>query len=466
MRPTTAALRRAAPHAALLAVALGLAIANASCTRSARGIRVVLIVLDTLRFDSFAGGTDRVSAMPLLTARARKGLVFDRFYAATSSTQPSVASLLTGLDPWRHGVTRNGLVMSEEWTTVAEAFRDAGFHTAAAVASLPVSHHFGFAQGFERFDDRFTTGGASRTWEGLPNPEKHFYRSARTLTDAALAAVEAAPGDRQFFWFHYFDPHAPYGDADGATSGTADDGATRETTLSPPAILRAARKGKDVSSLLGRARTLYDRDVVVMDQEIERLLARLDRDATRFDTHVVVVSDHGESFGEDGSLAHGSRLTPAQIHVPLVVLSPVVSGAVRSDIAGSIDVPATLYSLARLDVTAPSGRDLVHEGAPPEWVLGMRRTYAQPPLDLRLDGGIRLDFALFYAVGADGLVRAGNGAGLRDGAADLPAPPANLERRLRSRFAALEAEIEHANVAMPATDPALDEGLHALGYAP
>src|ERR1043165_4542828 len=52
----------------------------------ARGTRVVLITLDTLRYDSFAGESGNPSYMPNLLARAGRGVRFDRFYAATSTT--------------------------------------------------------------------------------------------------------------------------------------------------------------------------------------------------------------------------------------------------------------------------------------------------------------------------------------------------------------------------------------------
>ena len=71
--------------------------------------RIVLITLDTLRQDSFLGPT---AAMPLARERARSGRVFERYYSATTSTQPTHATLLTGLHPWQHGVPRNGLVLA------------------------------------------------------------------------------------------------------------------------------------------------------------------------------------------------------------------------------------------------------------------------------------------------------------------------------------------------------------------
>jgi len=66
----------------------------------------------------------------------------------------------------------------------------------------------------------------------------------------------------------------------------------------------------------------------------------------------------------------------------------------RTDIAGSIDVPATLFALAQLPATAPGGRDLgtTITGT----AFGMRRTFMPGQQELRLDGREHpVDFDLF-----------------------------------------------------------------------
>jgi hypothetical protein len=200
-----------------------------------------------------------------------------------------------------------------------------------------------------------------------------------------------------------------------------------------------------------------------MDAALERLWSRLDRDAGLFDTHVVVVADHGESFGEDGSMGHGKRITSGQVHVPLFIVSPRLVPASRQDIAGSIDVAVTLYSLARVGETAPGGRDLTL-AAPRGGAFGMRRTYLQPHDDLRLDGKLhRLDFNLFYAVDGDGHLFTGNLQGLRDGASDTPRPQPDVERRLKLLFGAFEKELT-GTASGERMDPHTEEALRALGY--
>lgn len=441
-------------------------------------MRLVLVTLDTLRYDALVPPSGGESPMPRLLARSRDGALFERFYSATSITQPSHASMLTGLHPWEHGVVGNGQVLDGRFETVAEVLREAGFATAAVVASFPVASRFGFGQGFDSFDERFTEHPvADRRWEGHDVPEDRFYSLADTVTDRALAllgegagaeARDGRPRDR-FLWVHYFDPHDPYGD----TGGGRRYHATSTHTL--------IEKGRDVEPWLRRLRRAYDRDAGFLDRQLDRLLAALEPGGGAYDTHVVLASDHGESFGEEGALVHGMRLTEEQIRVPLVILSPRVAPGRRRDVAGSVDVARTLLSLAGVeapagwagrggsagrlgpwarDLTATPGqdrdRDPLRGGA-----LGMRRTFPAGRTELRTDGTRHpVDGLRFYAVDPEGRRFLGDGAALTE---ETPAPGPATARRLTALFRALEKSVE-AGAAPAAADEEALEALRALGY--
>lgn len=387
--------------------------------------------------------------MPQLARRARGGLDFTHFFAATSSTQPTHATLFTGLPPWRHGVTRNGQALAPGAVTLAEMLRDAGWHTMGVVGAFPCSARFGFSQGFAVFDEAFDRGRPDNAMWADRDPEARFYRLGDAVTAEAVRRLDGAPAGPQFLWAHYFDPHSPYGDT------------TSEERLRPQDLLAIARRGGPLAASLARARSLYDRDVEALDHALETLLLRLDRDADRFETHVLLTADHGESFGEDGSVGHGKRLTEGQVHVPLVLLGRRIAPAVREDVAGSIDVGATLLALAGLPGRFLAGRDLLAPGHQSGGAFGMRRTFARPHVDQRLHGSELLDFDLFFAVDDSGRPFTGNSRGLRDMPDGLAVSP-EVERRLLQTFGVLEREL-HSGVPTR-TDPAAEEGLRALGY--
>jgi arylsulfatase A-like enzyme len=432
-----------------VAATLSALFATPACRLGARPVRIVLVTLDTLRHDAVFGGAGRPSAMPSTLARARRGTVFERFFAATSSTQPTHATLFTGRHPWQHGVSRNGVPLGADQLTVAEVLHDAGFSTAAVIGSFPVAGRFGFAQGFDAFDEALTEGELSQGWEGLAEVEEHYYRLAGRVTDAALAQIDHARGSKQFFWFHYFDAHAPYGDTSPGPR------------LRPFDLLALAQRGVDVQADVARARDLYDKDAASLDAQLDRLFARLEKDAGTYDTHLVVTADHGESFGEDGSLGHGRRVTAPQIHVPFFILSPRLRAGVRRDVAGSVDVPRTIFGLAGVAANSFGGRDLLREASGGR-AFGMRRRFVDVQREQRLDRReYPLDRSLFYAVDSDGRIQAGNASALMPGEGSGVASPAPAA--LQKLFGSFERQLSGAE--RPASgDAEVEEALRALGY--
>jgi len=422
--------------AALVLATLG----PTTCSPPSGGTRIVLVTLDTLRYDCLEGAAP---SMPRLAAAAQRGADFEDAWAATSSTQPTHASLFTGLHPWQHGVHRNGVVLAEGEQTVAESLQAAGWWTGAVVASLPLARKFGFAQGFTTYDDAFTTDLDVAEWADDLDEGGHFYTPCDEVTRRALALLDGAPGDKQFLWVHYFDAHAPYGD-------------TGDRPMKVGELLGAARqRAPGLPALIAQARKLYDRDASAIDASLEQLLDRLSRDEG-WQTHVVITADHGESFGDDGSFGHGSTLTPPQVHVPLVVLSPRVAPGRRADVSGSVDVAATLLALAGLPGLGEHGRDLT--GPPPDTsaAFGMRRTFAQPAPHVHADGTVELlQGDQFYAV-VDGQQVIG------DAQAVTGAPPERAEE-LQRLFGLFGAELQ-AKPSQELLDPQTQAELEALGY--
>lgn len=442
------------------------------CGRPARGERLVLITIDTWRADSLEAdlenGPGAGSNMPATLAFARRGARFTQAYSATSTTQPSHASLLTGLHPWQHGVTRNGEVLGEERTTLAERLAEHGYQTAAVVASFPLGRRFGFAQGFERFRDELSVT-YTRRWEGEEIQDGRFFTLGEEITDAASELLAGMTGARQFLWVHYFDPHDPYGDA-AQQQGQQDrqeDGerASGAGTLPIAAVLQAAGAGEveRARALVERAHRLYRRDLSALDQSLARLFARLDQDAERFETHVVLTGDHGESFGEQGCLGHGKRLVPAQVHVPLAIVSPRLPPGVRDEPVGSVDVGATLFQLAGLGSEGLAGRNLLASGRAAGTAFGMRREFSQTASELLLDGRrLAVSGVRFFAVHG-GRVCSGDGELVLE-EDDPERPLAGAEAaELRAAFAGFAARLEGTSVERLESDE-VRAALQALGY--
>jgi len=360
--------------------------------------RVVLITIDTLRLDTLAGrapgelldkalpadypgffeqdGEPLVTSMPFTRQWSQAGARFDRCYTVSPVTQPSHASLFTGLFPWQHGVTRNGQVLGAEYDTVAELLSRNGWKTSAVIASYPLTKRMGLAQGFDRYEEELSLSRASSEWNGVDVDK--FYSLGKTVTNRALELLQEQPGEDQFLWVHYFDPHAPYGDTDPEA---------KEITLAKLQMTVASAKRLDVAKAgIKRAQRLYEADAFSLDRELARLLKRLRAEEDEYETHIVLVADHGESFGEDDSLGHGRRLTEPQLRVPLVIRSARLAKGLYSEPVGSVDVAKTLLALADLHDNQFKGRDLSTQRDAVELVAGMRTSFKGELVDNRVEG--------------------------------------------------------------------------------
>ncbi len=303
--------------------------------------RVVLVSIDTLRADyvgCYGAARARTHTLDGLAAR---GARFETAIAPTPLTLPSHASLLTALDPPRHGVHHNASFrLPDGIPTLAERFRDGGYATAAFVATVVLDRRYGLERGFDVYDDRMQY---RRT---TPVAGGHGERRADRVVDAALAWLERAP-DRFFVWLHLYDPHANY---------------------EPPPEYRprSARPPPDPAAVgffdavrLG-APPLYAGEIAFADAELGRFLEAV---AARFGeagTLVVATSDHGESLGEHGELTHSLGVYDVTQRVPLLMAGP---GVPRASLVSApvrlVDVAPTLLASAGLPpLPDASGSDL------------------------------------------------------------------------------------------------------------
>jgi arylsulfatase A-like enzyme/Flp pilus assembly protein TadD len=269
---------------------------------------VVLITLDTTRADHVGRVEGGAALTPYLDALAAGGVRFRRALTASPLTLPAHCSLLTGLEPPAHGVRDNGVAsLPGGIPTLAEAFSERGYRTAAFVASRVLDRRFGLSRGFEVYDDFIV---AER-----PGEQGYPERDAAQVTGAALAwaaSAKLAAGRPYFLWVHYYDPHAPY---------------------LPPGDWRGATPARR-----------YAGEIAYVDREIGRLLGGLPGAGRRI---VAAVGDHGEMLGEHGEKEHGIFLYEGALAVPLILSGPgVPRGRVVEGPAGTRGLAATLLALS------------------------------------------------------------------------------------------------------------------------
>ena len=119
---------------------------------------VLLITIDTLRFDRISFYTDKYVHTPHIDSLARKSLVFTRAYSHAPVTLPSHTNIFTGTTPLYHGISDNpGFRVEDRFFTISEYFKGKGYATGAFVGAFPVDSRYGLDQGFDVYDDNYGT---------------------------------------------------------------------------------------------------------------------------------------------------------------------------------------------------------------------------------------------------------------------------------------------------------------------
>src|SRR5579862_4442978 len=321
---------------------------------------VLLIVVDTLRADRLGAYGSVRRLTPFLDGLASRGIVFQRAYASSCWTNPS---LFTSRSAWQHGVTLLTPVSSDE-VTLAEALAERGYDTAGYSANFLVSEALGYAQGF-----RVYATPQSRKVAGVERP-------VPLRAEALNQMVVDWWHDRRsrdargpaFVYLQYMEPHWPY---------------------APPAEILERRfggKGRpDVDAANGAyflanglpvddprvqdLKPLYDAEVLALDTGLARLFQALEREKFLDNAVVVVTADHGEAFWDHGRVGHGGTLFDELIHVPLLVLVPGNQTRVDvGEVVSLVDVAPTVLDLAELArPTSFEGHSLRALMAAPSW---------------------------------------------------------------------------------------------------
>jgi arylsulfatase A-like enzyme/tetratricopeptide (TPR) repeat protein len=274
------------------------------------GPNVVLITLDTLRYDAlgFTGNT-RV-ATPNLDRLAREGVAFTNAHAHNVMTLPSHTNILTGLYPYQHGVRNNqGFRLPPSIPTIATLLKAQGYTTGAFIGAFPLDSRFGLARGFDTYDQHYPQGANEYDFTMAERPASEVVAAARQW----LATI----GTRRYLlWVHLYDCHAPY--------------------HAPPPFDR--EYGSDP----------YLGEVAGVDAALAPLLADLRASASP-GCLVVMTSDHGESLGDHGEKTHGLFAYEATLHVPLVLWCPAaLSPRVDKRLARHVDILPTILDALRV----------------------------------------------------------------------------------------------------------------------
>jgi arylsulfatase A-like enzyme len=278
-------------------------------------MNVLVVVLDTVRYDSFTRPIDR-SLTPNLDRLAATGTRFRNAWSTTSWSLPSQAAILTGRYPHEHGADWPRLELNKQWPTLPEYFAGRGYVTGAFSGNAAWVTPEYLGRGFLRFDVylledllRRTALGRvmSRVLSAFGLDPAGRGKKADVLNAQFLDFLDDYQARPFFAYLCYMDVNQAF----------------HHRRLDHPFWVKNAPTREVIAA--------YEQGLTTLDAQVGRLFGDLERRGVLRNTLVIITSDHGESFGADGTTdhdppGHGTSLYPEQTRVPMFVIA---AGKVR-----------------------------------------------------------------------------------------------------------------------------------------
>jgi arylsulfatase A-like enzyme len=385
--------------ALVVAMQFGLAPSSQPSARQRSPWNFLIVVVDTLRYDVTSMAWQ--SNTPFIQAVAQRGASFSRAFSTHDNTPASHFTLFTGL---RDG---GGTAKDTPDMSLGYQFRERGYSTFGVAANGNLSKRWmqsvaGFTHYSNLYDDWLGMTAQDRA-RYLPQINRRLRQYGARENDwnqgqlfcsgpevlARVRKVVESTAEPFFGFVNIIEPHDPYlpsavslgQEPDWARQVDADlrfrvlrypladpehypDPAGRASIMARLATAggRAWSLSDDLSQReLETDRRRYAASVRDADQIVRAIFLELERKRVLDRTWVVIVSDHGESFGEDAFLTHSlsDKGNPeASFHVPMVWAPPseFSGGMTVHDDVSLADVAPTIYDLAGIDWTPLKAR--------------------------------------------------------------------------------------------------------------
>lgn len=245
---------------------------------------LVLITLSGVRAD-VVGAPGEAGWTPELDKIAAEADWVGTTVLASSDPLPSLASLLTGVNPWKHQLLTTAIPHRRtELPTLAEILRDAGFRATARVPRAFQRPVYDLVAGFGEVGD--------------------------PISDEEVVKVGAALEGGEFLWLHIPDADVIFGSRKLPKKRRRQVLAYADPRTPLPPAQRDA------------ILAFYRQGVTAADQLLGKLVEGLRRSERWHDTLLVITASNGTELGEHGQILPGENLSRESIEVPLVIKLP------------------------------------------------------------------------------------------------------------------------------------------------
>ena len=322
---------------------------------------VLVYMIDTLRADHASLYGYARDTTPFLKKLGAQGLVFEDCQVQATWTKPSVASLMTSLYSFTHGIRTDDDTIPQGSTTLAQQLRSAGYVTASMIANPLAGRLTGLQRGFDYLSEWQAVG-------RFVNEKEDRATDSAALNKIVFPWLEQHRDELFFLYAHATDPHAPYRAPAAFEAKFANPAETPQfdrdfNKLENMAVRRGGFGVSRALCQLGavnpdrfiqQARDRYDAKILHNDASLQQLIEKLQQLGILDNTLIVVVSDHGEEFWEHGWTGHGQSVYQELAHGVLLMWNPKLIPAPRrvADPVQLIDVMPSVLDLLGIPIPA------------------------------------------------------------------------------------------------------------------
>lgn len=289
-------------------------------------MNVIVIMLDSLRPDYLGCYGNQDVITPHMDRIARESTVFDNAYAECPITIPARTALLAGI--YTH-TNRPWMKVKPDDPRLAGHLRANGYK-AGCIGDTVLSWRSNFEEGFDYYR-ALSFGKCSRPTaitEPAPDLTGYHFPGEKAGEDSQVAIeiqtntlicqeqgrqafgmccpeivthqglkwIDENRNDKFFLWLDYFEIHEPWDTPERFVAPYNPDPDVRLCPMPP----------KDAGQLtdkeLEKVLQHYMGSINQVDEEIGKIVAKLEEWKILDDTLLIVMSDHGEPFGEHGTM--------------------------------------------------------------------------------------------------------------------------------------------------------------------
>jgi arylsulfatase len=317
---------------------------------------------------------------PNIDKIAEEGLLLNDHYSAGCGSTQSHVSIFNGQHSVRHGMVHNMSEIDPDTVAFSRVLKECHYETIGHVQAsfIPPAGYedlFGFDEFFHpgkqknsvvqrSFKDKLITKlrSYSTIWSALKGIIKKIFGQEQIIKSAAryfdgLASVnylcsKLAEKNRDNPIFAYstlLHPHTPYYPPQWCLDHVFKGEKIDPLSFTIQADVHGWSNGNygPAESAIESMKKCYEAELLYGDYLVGELVNQLRNNGTLDNTLLVITSDHGEFFGEDGWLNHGGTVREELFCLPCIIHYPkkIKGGTKINQLTSALDLAPTIFDL-------------------------------------------------------------------------------------------------------------------------